>query len=301
MALTGCVHADPALVWRYLPSEIPVVVMLNGEPWKMMYKGEIQDLVENAESFFVVTDPRFLFAAMAALCDKKEAVNAVLNADPSWHDAAQVLTRYRLLTFPPSFGTSFPERFDCYPWLEKIQKDMLAYGASFLEYALKNDRGEETKSHNDGNNVASICETARKLKNACVSLLANEKSGDGSFELARNSQELRDMLFGALGAMVHGENLIRKALGHSIHNKCMEDMTDEVEQEGYGVKYGADFSESVRLAVCDARRLLHSVDELVHKDSLTRFLKEEHGHATICEIHHVLSCGQIKIDAKWGK
>ena len=295
MAWTGCVHADSSRVWRYIPAEIPFVVMLNGEFWKRMRKEEIQEMVGNAEAFFVVTDPRFLFAAMAALCDKKEAVNAVLNVDPSWYEAAHVLARYRLMTFPPVFSTSFSEGFDCYPWLEKIRKDMLAHGASFLEYALK------TKSHKDENNVATICEAARKLKNTCVSLLANEKSEDGSFEPTRNSQELRDMLFGALGAMVHVENLIRKALGHSIHNKCMEDMTDNAEQEGCGVKYGADFSESVRLAVCDARRLLHSVNELLDKELLTRFMKEEHGHATICEIHHVLSCGQMQIDAKWGK
>lgn len=301
LAWTGCVHADPARVWRYIPSEIPFVVMLNGEFWKLMRKEEIKKLVGNATSRFGVTDPRFLFAATVALCDKKEAVNAILNTKPSWHEAEQALAKYRLMTFPPAFGDSFPEVFDCYPWLEKIRKDMLVHGSSFLDYALKNNSGGEIKGRKDDDAVPTICEMARKLKNVCVSLLAKEKSEDGSYEPARNSQELRDMLVGTLETMVHVENLIRKALGHSIHDKCMEGMRDDVVgQEGCGVKYGADFSESVRLAVCDARRLLHSVNELLDKELLTRFMKEEHGHATICEIHHVLSCGQIQIDTKWG-
>lgn len=138
LAWSGGISADAGIVERYVTSAMSYPVWLNGRPWREMTGKEISDLAANSKREFWVTDPRFLYAAYAALCENKADIAAVLSCSPSRYAAAEVLDRYRLRMVPPNFGVHFPKMLDCYPWFGCIQKDMLKYGKGFVEHVVSN-------------------------------------------------------------------------------------------------------------------------------------------------------------------
>ena len=140
MAWCGGIRVEANSIARYIPDEIKYPVWLNGKPWRALDKNELADLVADAKTEFWVTDPRFMFAAYAALCESDKKIAAVLSASPTRYEAAAVLDRYCLRSAQPCLGAvhdaKFAGDYDCYPMLLKIQKDMLSHGANFVAHVI---------------------------------------------------------------------------------------------------------------------------------------------------------------------
>lgn len=140
MVMNGGIRADAAVVTRYIPDELKYPVWLNGRPWKVMDKHELAEIGVAAEKRFWVTDPRFLFAACAALGETDKKISEVLSAAPTRFEAAEVLDHYHMSAIAPSFGESpcpaDVKSFDSYDWMKKMVEDMQAYGAGFVAHVI---------------------------------------------------------------------------------------------------------------------------------------------------------------------